>query len=71
MAHLYQKIAHALKVRRARRFAHKAPCAAEALIESWANSGKRLKREHRLCPLTIGEAEVIREVLDSKGGSPS
>jgi hypothetical protein len=66
MVHLLKKIAHALKVRRARRFALNAPCAAEALIESWANSGKRLKRQHRLYPLTVGEAQVIRETLDKR-----
>jgi hypothetical protein len=68
---MFERMRHWLAERRARRFALNAPCAAEALIESWANSGKRLKREHRLYPLTVGEAQVIREVLDSKSGSPS
>jgi hypothetical protein len=49
---------------KARRYVRRSPKAAAAALELWSDSGRRLRKRHRLLPLTIDEATAIRAELD-------
>jgi hypothetical protein len=49
---------------KARRYVRRSPNAAAEALELWSDSGERLRKRHRLLPLTIDEAIAIRAELD-------